>query len=75
MSRKPWEEMTVEEINEIKRKRCRYCMYSTRYVTTDNHVTGIICDYIGKEGQMRGRRPDECDKYKPRKRQRRKECK
>ena len=38
------------------------CKYSVML-----HDPDFICDYIGIEGKRRGCKPEECDKYKPRK--------
>lgn len=73
MSRKPWKEMTDAEIDEIKRKKCQFCVYSIKFGAYDKRFRCIMCNYCSKEGHSRGCRPDECDKYKPRLRRRRKE--
>ena len=63
--RKPWREMTTEEINRIARRKCIHCIY--RGGSTHNFgegVTGVTCDYILFTGKRRPTRPEDCQLYK-----------
>ena len=65
VTKKPWREMAEEEINAIKKEKCRKCKYANKYCTTKDCLSKLTCDYIGKTGRRRGCRPDECDKFEP----------
>ena len=60
---KPWKQMTAADILKIKREKCQYCLYATRYGTDDRNLSAMTCDYIGIVGHRRGCRPDRCDKF------------
>ncbi|MCI6044268.1 hypothetical protein MR857_13295 [bacterium] len=60
---KPWKLMTAADILKIKREKCQYCLYATRYGTDDRNLSVMTCDYIGITGHRRGCRPDRCDKF------------
>ena len=60
---KPWKLMTAADILKIKREKCQYWLYATRYGTDDRNLSGMTCDYIGITGHRRGCRPDRCDKF------------
>lgn len=61
---KPWKLMTAADILKIKREKCQYCLYATRYGTDDRNLSAMTCDYIGVVGHRRGCRPDRCDKFR-----------
>ncbi len=61
---KNWNEVTVKEINENKRKWCVKCVYSCGWGNIS--VENLICDYRGKTNCSRGCSPLECDKFVPR---------
>lgn len=58
--RKPWREMTVQEINELSRKQCGTC----KYYSKESPSTQIAkaCDCITIEGHRRGCDPRDCKK-------------
>ena len=53
LKKKSWCYMTQEDVNEIRRERCRKCQYSH----------SGTCDYLLITGHRRGCRPDECTHY------------
>ena len=55
---KPWDEMSVREIQHLKEKQCKYCDYFSK-----NNSGGLsfgTCDYILINDRMRGCLPTEC---------------
>ena len=70
VTKAPWRDMTEADIWCIKKEKCQYCMYANKAGSTGESLTALHCDYIGKVGHRRGCRPDECDKFVPRKRKR-----
>lgn len=59
--RKPWREMTVQEVNELSRKQCNTCIYCSKE-NASSHIAKP-CDYITIEGHMRGCDPRDCKKF------------
>lgn len=60
---KPWYKMTAAEILKIKKEKCQYCRFATRFNTDSSNLSIMMCDFIGITGHSRGCRPDECDKF------------
>ena len=55
---KPWGEMSVREIQNLKEKKCKHCDYFSK-----NNSGGLpygTCDYILINDRMRGCLPTEC---------------
>lgn len=63
VTKKPWSDVTEQEITQIKKEKCRYCKYSNKNATSGESLINLTCDYIGREKHRRGCRPDECDKF------------
>ena len=61
---KPRRHMTDKELFELKKGKCRFCIYATRTGDSGGNYGAIVCDYIGIVGHSRGCRPDQCDKFK-----------
>ena len=58
---KPWEEMTVDEINKIKSENCKDCIYAEWTGDLDrSRPSLILCCYILKTGKRRGCSPMNC---------------
>lgn len=66
MEGKPWSEMTEEQIDRIRRKRCVKCKYSAgeNERTKKRWLRKTTCDYILLTGKRRGVRPDECEYWR-----------
>lgn len=65
--KKAWSEMTERQINELKEKQCRKCIYFTKSQTSS--VVSGICEYLAIEGRRRGCSPLDCVElgiFKPR---------
>lgn len=66
--KKLWSEMTERQVNELKEKQCRKCVYFTKSQTSS--VVSGICEYLAIEGHRRGCSPLDCVElgiFKPRK--------
>lgn len=69
--KKLWSEMTERQVNELKEKQCRKCVYFAKSQTSS--VVSGICEYLAIEGHRRGCSPLDCVErgiFKPRKRKR-----
>ena len=64
--RKPWKEMTEDDITKIRLKKCVKCKYSAGVDerTKRKRPWIAVCDYIGIEGHSRGVRPEACEFWK-----------
>lgn len=73
-SEKPWSEMTEKEIDEIKRKQCRFRAYAKRLGGSGeaDSIYNMFCDYIGIVGKIRPCSPVNCTEFKRKTRRRRK---
>lgn len=66
---KEWARLTEEEINEIKRRICKYCVYFDN--GADNTMGSRYCNFFVDEGHCRCCSPLECKErgfFKPGKR-------
>ena len=66
--KKAWSEMTEAEVNALKRKQCKKCIYFTKSQTSS--VVSGICEYLAMEGHRRGCSPLDCVErgiFKPKK--------
>ena len=61
--RKPWREVTEEEIRRVTLRKCAKCRYHGGHATTTG-TSNVTCDYILLTGHRRGVRPEDCQYYK-----------
>ena len=64
--RKPWKEMTEEDIAKIRLEKCVMCRYSAGVDERTKRKRPWIatCDYVLLEGHSRGVRPEDCEHWK-----------
>lgn len=62
--RKPWSQMRPSEISRIKERKCRRCVYAAGTKLNGECHTGLVCDYIGYTGRMRGCDPRDCEYWR-----------
>lgn len=68
LTTKRWKDVTDKEINLQKKNYCLQCKYSSTMGSSGskgniNEFNGVICNYIGKTGKMRGCSPIGCIKF------------
>ena len=66
--KKLWSEMTERQVNELKEKQCRKCVYFAKSQTSS--VASSTCEYLAIEGHRRGCSPLDCVErgiFKPKK--------
>lgn len=61
--RKPWREMSENEIALLKARKCLHCTYSNGSAQ-EHGIGSLTCDYIDKTGHRRGCDPRDCEFWK-----------